>query len=87
MVWFHVFGFFWVAALIIACTQYVIIVCVATWYFTVNSDTKGRFSLCSGLWWCIRYNLGSLMFGSFLIAVVWLIRVIFEYINRKVQNA
>ena len=49
MVWYHVFGFFWVAALIIAATQYVIIVCVATWYFTVNSDTRGRFSLCSGI--------------------------------------
>jgi len=32
-----------------------------------------------------RYNMGSLMFGSFLIACIWIIRTIFEYINKKIE--
>jgi hypothetical protein len=39
-----------------------------------------------GYWWLIRYNLGSVLFGSFLIAVVWMIRVVFEYIEKKMKN-
>lgn len=27
------------------------------------------------------------MFGSFIIALVWIVRVIFEYIDRKVRNS
>lgn len=34
-----------------------------------------------------RYNLGSLMFGSFLIALIWMIRIIFEYIDKKMQSS
>ena len=34
----------------------------------------------------IRYNIGSVLFGSFLIALVTLIRVIFEYIQKKMEN-
>lgn len=33
----------------------------------------------------LRYNLGSLAFGSFLIAVVVIIRLIFEYIDAKMK--
>ena len=33
-----------------------------------------------------RYNLGSLAFGSFLIAVVVIIRLIFEYIDAKMKS-
>lgn len=34
----------------------------------------------------LRYNLGSLAFGSFLIAVVVIIRLIFEYIDAKMKG-
>merc|ERR1712166_1567894 len=40
-----------------------------------------------GYWWMFRYNLGSLAFGSFLIALVIVIRLIFEYIDKKMQGA
>jgi len=87
MLWYSLFCFFWVAALIIASTQYVLIVAVASWYFTENTDKRGDFSICRGYWWTFRYNAGSLMFGSFLIALVWMIRVIFEYLQRKIVES
>lgn len=62
-----------------------LIVAVASWYFTENAEHRGDFSLMRGYWWLWRYNLGSILFGSFLIAVIWFIRIIFEYVNKKLQ--
>lgn len=76
----YVFGLFWVAELLSAIYQYTMIVAVCTWYFSSTHDTRGNFSLLRGLWWSIRYNLGSLALGSFILAVIWVIRMIFEYV-------
>jgi hypothetical protein len=35
------FGLLWIAAMIISCTQFIIIVCACVWYFTSTSDTRG----------------------------------------------
>jgi len=72
---------------LLAASQYVLIVAVVSWYFTENENTRGNFSICRGYWWLIRYNLGSVLFGSFILALVWLIRTIFEYIHKKITNA
>jgi hypothetical protein len=47
---------------------------------------RGNFALSKGLWWAFRYNFGSLAFGSFLLAIIWSIRVIFEYVNKKIKD-
>lgn len=31
----------------------------------------------------IRYNFGSLAFGSLILALVWFAIIVFEYINKK----
>lgn len=43
-------------------------------------------SVCKGVYWAFRYHLGSLAFGSFLIAVVTMLKVIFEYYANKVEK-
>ena len=85
--WYSLFLFFWVSAFIMACTQYVLIVAIVSWYFTENETTRGNFSIFKGYWFVIRYNMGSLLFGSFILALVWMIRAIFEYLNKKLQSA
>lgn len=42
---YHFFALLWVSAMIISCTQFVIIVAVCVWYFTSSSDTRGKASL------------------------------------------
>ena len=83
--WATLFYFFWVSAFLLASAQYVLIVAVASWYFTENSDRRGDFSIWRGYYWLWRYNVGSVLFGSFLIAVVCTIRAVFEYIDRKMK--
>jgi choline transporter-like protein 2/4/5 len=82
-----VFGLFWVVELLSAIFKYWIIVGVCTWYFTSSHDTRGNFTLMKGFWWSLRYNFGSLALGSFVLAIIWSLRVIFEYLDKKLKNA
>jgi hypothetical protein len=82
----YVFGLFWGIELIVAIFKYVIIVAVCCWYFSSTADSRGNFPLYKGFWWAFRYNLGSLCIGSFLLAVIWMIRVVFEYFEKKVKS-
>lgn len=81
-----VFGLFWIVELLQAIFKFMLIVGVCTWYFTSTHDSRGRFSIFKGLWWAIRYNFGSLALGSFILAIIWTIRVIFEYLEKKTKN-
>ena len=81
-----VFGMFWIVELISAIFHYSLIVGVCTWYFTSTNEERGTFSLCTGFAWAFRYNMGSLAFGSFLLAVIWMLRMIFEYLANKIES-
>lgn len=81
-----VFGLFWGIELLGAIFDYAIIVGVSAWYFTSAHDKRGRFSLTRGFYWAFRYNFGSLAFGSFLLAIVWTIRIVFEYLDNKMKK-
>lgn len=83
---YHFFALLWVSAMIISCTQFVIVVAVCVWYFTSSSDTRGKASLFKGIWWLFRYNFGSLAFGSLLLAIVWFAIIVFEYLNKKLNG-
>lgn len=54
------------------------------WYFsgsgTEMADAPGEVSLFKAIGWGMWYHCGSIAFGSFLIALITFIRVIFEYI-------
>ena len=80
------FGLLWILAMIIACTQFVLIVAACVWYFTSTSDTRGKASLFKGIYWTFRYNFGSLAFGSLLLALVWFAIIVFEYIQKKLKS-
>jgi len=54
------------------------------WYFsgagTDMADAPGEVSLFKAIGWGMWYHCGSIAFGSFLIALITFIRIIFEYI-------
>ena len=85
--WYNLFGYLWLNAFIIGVTQFIISASVAIWYFSSNSDSYGHGGLLKGLYWVFRYHLGSIAFGAFLIALVQLIRIIFEYYKSKIEGA
>jgi choline transporter-like protein 2/4/5 len=84
---YHLFGALWINAFIIGCAQFIVSAACCIWYFSFTSDTHGRGSLCMGFKWILRYHIGSIAFGSCIIAIVQLIRIIFEYYRSKIQAA
>ena len=79
--YYHLFALFWIVAFFIAILQFIIAATAAQWYFTSSSDQAGSGSLCKSLYWVFRYHLGSLAFGSLLLAIVMFVRCVFEYMK------
>ena len=88
---YHVFFLLWTLQLIKASMDFIIGVIVSGWYFAdLQGDTrtpKYKWPLCHGIFMVFRYHLGSLALGSFLVALIQLVRLIVEYIDHKTKAA
>ena len=83
--WYYVlFALLWINAFLIGCAQFIIAASAATWYFSHSSETQGKGSTTIGIRWILRYHLGSIAFGSCIIAIVQMIRIMFEYYRKKI---
>ena len=87
IVLFQIFMLFWINAFIMGMVQFVIAASACIWYFECNSDTGGKGTVGRGTYWAFRFHMGSVAFGSALIAICQLIRVVFEYYRKKIQAA
>jgi len=90
--WLMIFAILWIFSFLIAANEFVVIVSAATWYFSRkdipdDDGIPGDSDVWKGFYWSIRYHMGSLAFGSFILAVVWVIRLIFEYVGEKMHEA
>jgi choline transporter-like protein 2/4/5 len=56
----------------------------ADWYWTQGNTEK--FPVAKSMWRTVRYHLGSIAFGSLLIALVQFARIILEYVDRKTKT-
>lgn len=81
---YFVFGLFWILSWIIAMQNFSTITTTCMWYFTgEGSDAveyKRTYSSKMALNWAFKYHAGSMAMGSFLVAIVTVIRLMFEYI-------
>eukprot|EP00056_Hartaetosiga_gracilis_P001793 m.47682 g.47682 ORF g.47682 m.47682 type:complete len:668 (+) comp10783_c0_seq2:41-2044(+) len=86
MWWYHLFGLFWIWQFILACQEFAIAGAVCIWFFSgKNATLKTPFWTSVGR--LIRYHLGTAAFGSLIIAIVQMIRFLFEYVNNKLNNS
>ena len=86
-----IFGCLWTMAFLLSCNEFVIVVSAATWYFSNklipdDDGIPGDAEVWKGFYWIPLYHFGSIAMGSFLIACVWVIRGIFEYVAQKTQG-
>lgn len=84
---YDVFGLFWVNAFLIGTTQFIIGCSACLWYFEQSGPTQGKGTVRKAYYWANRYHLGSVAFGSFLIAVCQMMRFLFEYYRKKMGIA
>lgn len=84
---YSLFGYLWLNAFIMSCLIFVIAATCGQWYFSCNADSNGSGSIFRSIYWVVRYHLGSLAMGAFLIALVQFIRIIFEYYKKQIEKA
>lgn len=84
---YHLFGLLWITAFFRHFTICVIAGAVGSWYWTPYIDgDKPNLPLapvCGSAWRTFRYHIGTIAFGSFIIAVIEAIQLVLEYIKRK----
>jgi len=86
--WYNIFALLWSVAFVSAFGDMTIAGAVAQWYWTFKkpSDLPTNI-LGKSLERTTKYHLGTIACGSFLLAVVQLIRILVEYVNDKIKNA
>ena len=75
---YFIFGGLWVNAFILAVNQFVLASTVSIWYF---GQQKPHMPITRSVYRAFRYHLGSLAFGSLILAIVQFIRVILSYVQ------
>ncbi|CAG9332171.1 unnamed protein product [Blepharisma stoltei] len=86
--YFELVAILWVNSFKVALVQFIIACSVCIWYF---SETKGHVGLgpiCRSTYYAFRYHLGSLAFGSFLLALIrfvkWYLVFLRKYVYKQV---
>eukprot|EP00931_Biecheleriopsis_adriatica_P098375 TRINITY_DN7231_c0_g2_i1.p1 TRINITY_DN7231_c0_g2~~TRINITY_DN7231_c0_g2_i1.p1 ORF type:complete len:949 (+),score=198.10 TRINITY_DN7231_c0_g2_i1:115-2961(+) len=79
------FVFLWNNALNVAIGQCIIAGAVGVWFFTPNKEKGNKRAIAPACWNVFRYHLGSLAFGSFIIAMVQFIRYVMKYYEKQAK--
>eukprot|EP00057_Strongylocentrotus_purpuratus_P027203 XP_011681677.1 PREDICTED: choline transporter-like protein 1 [Strongylocentrotus purpuratus] len=86
MGWYYIFGLLWVTQFILACQECTIAGAIAEWFFARDKSLLST-PILKSIYRIIRYHLGSLAFGSLLIAIIMFIRIVLGYIQSKLKGA
>jgi len=85
MLGFHFFGLLWTSQFIIAITLTTLAGAVAPFYWTRGVAGEVKAPVSSSLKRTLRYSLGSLAFGSFIMAVIQFVRAVVKYMEHKMK--
>lgn len=88
--YYNLFAILWLLAFILSLEKFIIGASVSIWYFNQlpNGETAeaGQKPVRRAYWWAFRYHTGSIAFGSLILAIVWAIRIMFEYVYHQINN-
>lgn len=97
---YNFFAFLWGVASCIFYAFFVIALVCVSWYFSATAvemdqydrgvggrmKTAPRFAMLRSVWIAFRYHLGTILFGSLLIAIIQFIRAVVLYLEHKFLN-
>ncbi|XP_070703550.1 choline transporter-like protein 2 isoform X2 [Pempheris klunzingeri] len=85
---YNVFLFLWCANFVTALGQMTLAGAFASYYWAfVKPDDMPAFPVFSALGRSLRYHTGSLAFGSLILSVIQVIRILLEYLDHKLKGA
>ena len=83
---YMVIALYWVTNFIIALGEMTLAGAYASYYWARRKPKDiPMFPVVAALWRPLRFHIGSLAFGSFIIAVIQIIRTLLEYVEEKVE--
>ncbi|XP_035233718.1 choline transporter-like protein 1, partial [Stegodyphus dumicola] len=85
MRWLLFFGFLWLSQFVLACQNFIVAGAVSVWYFT-RDKSKLRNPICKSFRILVCFHLGSVAFGSLIIAIMKLIRILFRLLEKYLNN-
>jgi len=83
---YHLFGFFWTSSFLTAVNQTTLAGAIALWYWTSDKSYLPASPVMTSFQRTLRYSLGSLAFGSLILAVVQTIRAMVAMMQKKLKN-
>lgn len=84
--WYNLFAALWAAAFVSAASDLILAGAVAAWYWTFKKTELPPNLLGSSIKRSFRYHLGTVAFGSLLLALIQFLRVVVEYLNDRISN-
>nr|DBA20511.1 TPA: hypothetical protein GDO54_017283 [Pyxicephalus adspersus] len=85
---YNVFGFLWCINFVIALGQCVLAGAFASYYWAFHKPKDiPYFPVSAAFMRTLRYHTGSLAFGSLILTIVQIIRIILEYLDHKLKGA
>ncbi|XP_076861866.1 choline transporter-like protein 1 isoform X1 [Brachyhypopomus gauderio] len=86
LTWYHAVGLIWVSEFILACQQMTVAGAVVTYYFTRDKNKLPITPILSSVVRLMRYHLGTVAKGSFIITLVKIPRLILMYIYNQLKG-
>jgi len=83
--WYNLFALFYINAFVNAYNQFVLASSACIWYFEHRIEGGPHKPVSKSFYRGIRYHLGSLAFGSLIVAIIRFMMAIVEYIKQKVD--
>lgn len=87
MLFYHLFGLLWTNQFFQALGYMTIAGAVVEYYWTLDKKSIQKLPIFRSFYRSVRYHLGSIAFGSLIIAVIQAVRLVLEYIDSKTKQA
>ncbi|XP_068181976.1 choline transporter-like protein 1 isoform X2 [Antennarius striatus] len=86
LTWYHAVGLVWITEFVLACQQMTVAGAVVTYYFTRDKNRLPVTPILSSVLRLVRYHLGTVAKGSFIITLVKIPRLILMYIHNQLKG-
>eukprot|EP01112_Ceratiomyxa_fruticulosa_P004281 TRINITY_DN1474_c0_g5_i1.p1 TRINITY_DN1474_c0_g5~~TRINITY_DN1474_c0_g5_i1.p1 ORF type:complete len:633 (+),score=82.74 TRINITY_DN1474_c0_g5_i1:275-2173(+) len=83
---YHLFGGLWILNFILGIAQATIAGAIGSWYWVHDKRDAPTLPVLDSLSRTMRYHLGSIAFGSFLIALIGWFRIVIWLVKHGMQN-
>jgi choline transporter-like protein 2/4/5 len=84
--WYHLFALFYINAFLNAYNQFVLASSACIWYFEHRIEGGPDRPVRKSFWRAIRYHLGSIAFGSLIVAIIRFLMAVIEYFKQKLDS-